>query len=110
MNHVVQISRTGGPEVLEWAEAPTPTPGAGEALLRHTAIGLNFIDTYQRSGLYKMPLPAVMGNEGVGIVEAIGSGVTDVKVGDHVAYQGIVGSYSERRVAPADKLVVIPRT
>lgn len=109
MAYVIQISHTGGPEVLETAEIPTPTPGPSQALLRQTAIGLNFIDTYQRSGLYKMELPAVMGNEAAGVVESIGPGVTDVKVGDRVAYQGVVGAYADRRLVPADKLVVIPK-
>ncbi len=109
MAYVIRISRTGGPEVLEWVEIPTRSPAAGEALVRHTAIGLNFIDMYQRSGLYKLPLPATMGNEGVGIVEAVGAGVTVVKVGDRVAYQGSVGAYAEVRTIPAEKLVVVPK-
>lgn len=108
MPHAIRISRTGGPEILEWVEIPTPTPGPGEALIRHTAIGLNFVDTYQRAGLYKLAMPAVMGNEGVGVVEAVGPGVTVVKPGDRVAYQGAVGSYSEVRTVPAERLVVVP--
>ena len=108
MPHVMRISRTGGPEVLEWVDAPAPVAGPGEALVRHTAIGLNFIDTYQRSGLYKMTLPAVMGNEGVGVVEVVGDGVTVVKPGDRVAYQGAIGAYAEVRTIAAEKLVVVP--
>lgn len=108
MAYVIRISRIGGPEVLELAEVPRPTPGPGEALLRQTAIGLNFIDTYQRSGLYKLALPAVMGNEGVGVVEAVGPGVTVVKPGDRVAYQGAVGAYADWRTIPADKLAHVP--
>jgi NADPH2:quinone reductase len=108
MTYVIQISRNGGPEALEHAEVPTPIPGSGEALIRHTAIGLNFIDTYQRSGLYKLPLPAVLGNEGAGVVEAIGPGVTLVKPGDRVVYQGSVGAYASERTIAAEKLIVIP--
>ena len=108
MPHAIRIERTGGPEVLEWVEVPTPTPGPGEALVRHTAIGVNFIDTYQREGLYKMALPAVLGNEGAGIVEAVGPGVTEVKVGDRVVYEGSLGSYAEVRVVPSARLNRIP--
>jgi NADPH2:quinone reductase len=108
VNHAIRIERTGGPDVLEWVEVPTPTPGPGEALVRHTAIGVNFIDTYQRGGLYKMALPAVLGNEGAGIVEAIGSDVTEVKVGERVVYEGSLGSYAEVRVVPSARLSRIP--
>jgi NADPH2:quinone reductase len=108
MPHAIRIERTGGPEVLEWIEVPTPTPGPGEALVRQTAIGVNFIDTYQRSGLYKLPLPAVLGNEGAGVVEAIGPGVTEVKVGDRVVYEGALGSYAEVRAVPSARLNRIP--
>ena len=108
MPHAIRIERTGGPEVLEWIEVPTPTPGPGEALVRQTAIGVNFIDTYQRSGLYKLPLPAVLGNEGAGVVEAIGPGVTEVKVGDRVVYEGALGSYAEVRTVPSARLNRIP--
>ena len=108
MSHVVRLERIGGPEVLEWVEAPVATPAAGEVLLRQTAIGVNFIDTYQRSGLYKVALPAVVGSEAAGVVEALGPGVTGLKVGDRVVYQGAIGGYAERRVVPADRLVLIP--
>jgi NADPH2:quinone reductase len=108
MTYVIRISRTGGPEVLEYAEVPTPEPGTGEALIRHTAVGLNFVDTYQRSGLYKLPLPMVLGNEGAGIVEAIGPGVTHVKPGDRIVYQGSAGAYASERTIPAEKLIVLP--
>ncbi|MCR4281568.1 MAG: quinone oxidoreductase, partial [Bauldia sp.] len=108
MPHAIRIERTGGPDVFEWVEVPTPVPGPGEALIRHTAIGVNFIDTYQRSGLYKLALPAVLGSEGAGIVEAAGPGVSEVKVGDRVVYEGAVGSYAEVRVVPAARLNRIP--
>jgi NADPH2:quinone reductase len=83
-------------------------PGQGQARVRHTAIGVNFVDTYQRSGLYPMQLPATAGNEGAGVVEAVGPGVTLVKSGDRVAYTGQIGSYSGQRLLPADRLVKIP--
>src|SRR5664279_1155761 len=108
MPHVIRIERTGGPEVMEWVEVPTPVPGPGEALIRQTAVGLNFVDAYQRSGLYKLTLPAVMGSEAAGVVEAVGPGVVAVNVGDRVVYQGINGAYAEVRVAPAERLIRIP--
>jgi NADPH2:quinone reductase len=106
--HAIRISETGGPEVLKWVEIPTPTPGPGEALIRQTAIGVNYIDTYHRTGLYKLPLPFTPGSEGAGIVEATGPGVTEVKVGDRVVYEGAVGSYAEVRVVPSARLNLIP--
>src|SRR5438128_3876401 len=109
MPKAIRVHATGGPEVLSWEEVPVGDPGPGEARIRHTAIGLNFIDTYQRSGLYKLALPSGLGSEGAGIVEAVGSGVTDVKPGDRVAYSGgPLGAYSEVRVMPADRLVKLP--
>jgi NADPH2:quinone reductase len=108
MPHVVRIAAHGGPEVLEWVEVPRPTPGKGEALIRQTAVGVNFIDVYHRSGVYPMTLPGVPGSEGAGVVEGVGPGVREVKVGDHVAYQGLLGGYAEVRVAPAARLVRIP--
>lgn len=102
---------TGGPEVLEWSTYDLGAPGPGDVQVRHTAIGLNFIDTYHRSGLYPMPLPAVPGIEGVGVVEAVGDGVTTLKAGDRVGYPaGPPGAYCRVRNMPADKLVVIPDT
>lgn len=108
MPHAIRIAKVGGPEVLEWVEVATPEPKEGEALVRHTAIGVNFIDAYQRSGLYKVQLPFTLGNEGAGIVEAIGPGVSEVKVGDRVVYEGSLGSYAEVRTVPAKRLNLIP--
>jgi NADPH2:quinone reductase len=109
MPHAIRIHKTGGPEVMQWEEVAVGDPGPGEARIRHTAIGLNYIDTYHRSGLYKLPLPTGLGSEGAGVVEAVGTGVTDVKPGDRVAYcGGAPGSYSEVRVMPADRLVKLP--
>lgn len=103
----VQISRTGGPEVLELVDLPVPEPGPGQARVRHEAIGLNFIDTYRRSGLYKVPLPAVLAGEAAGVVEAVVTGVSDVKVGDRVAFIG-AEAYAEASVQPAARLVILP--
>jgi NADPH2:quinone reductase len=108
MVHAIRIHKTGGPEVLQWDEVEVPAPGPGQARIRHTAVGLNYIDTYQRSGLYPIQLPCVMGNEGAGVVEEVGPGVTDLKKGDRVAYCGAIGSYAEARVVPADRLVKLP--
>ena len=106
----VQLHKPGGPEVLVWEEVELPEPAPGEALLRHEAVGVNFIDIYQRSGLYSLPrFPAVLGSEGAGIVEAVGAGVTDLKPGDRVAYGlSAPGAYSERRIIAADRLVLLP--
>ena len=108
MAKAIQFRSNGGPEVLELADVQVGEPGAGQVRLRHTAIGVNFVDTYQRSGLYPVKLPAIAGNEGAGVVEAVGPGVGDVKIGDRVAYTSLAGAYSEVRIAPADRLVKIP--
>ncbi|WP_191083143.1 quinone oxidoreductase family protein [Roseococcus microcysteis] len=110
MNHSIRIHEHGGPEQLVWEEVPLPAPKPGEALVRHKAVGLNFIDVYFRTGLYKLPsLPATIGMEGAGVVEAIGEGVTEVAVGDRVAYaSGPVGAYAEARTIKADRLVKMP--
>lgn len=109
MTNAIWVTRTGGPEVLEWRPVETGSPGAGEVLVRHTAVGLNFIDTYHRSGLYKLPsLPHVLGVEAAGVVEDVGSGA-HVSVGDRVAYVvSPPGAYSERRIVPADRVVRLP--
>jgi NADPH:quinone reductase len=109
MNHAIRVHEHGGPDKLTWEEVPSPDPKAGEVLLKQTAIGLNYIDVYFRTGLYKAPsMPVTIGMEGAGVVAAVGSGVTDLKVGDRVAYAGALGAYAETRVAPAEKLVKIP--
>lgn len=109
MPHAIRIHQTGGPEVLRWEEVAVGDPAPGEARVRHEAVGLNFIDTYHRSGLYPLPLPSGIGLEGAGVVEAVGAGVTNVKVGDRVAYAGgPVGAYSEVRCMPADRLLKMP--
>jgi NADPH2:quinone reductase len=109
MPKAIRIQQYGGPEVMQWEDVQVGEPGPGEARVRHKAIGLNFLDTYQRSGLYKIPLPSGMGNEGAGVVEAVGSGVTHVKAGDRVAYTGgPIGAYAEVRNIPAERLVVLP--
>lgn len=110
MVRAIRVHRTGGPEVLTLEDVEVGAPGAGEARVRHGAIGLNFIDCYFRSGLYPAPkgLPFVPGNEGAGVVTAIGDGVTNVRIGDRVAYVGPLGSYAEERLVPADRLVTIP--
>jgi len=104
----IQFSRTGGPEVLEAVEVEVPSPAAGQILVRHAAVGLNYIDTYHRSGLYPLKLPSGIGLEAAGTVEAVGDGVTRFKVGDRVAYNGTMGAYAEAAVAPADRAVKVP--
>jgi len=109
MPNAIRIHQTGGPEVLQWESVTVGEPGPGEARVRHTAVGLNYIDTYHRSGLYKLPLPSGIGLEAAGVVEAVGPGVTDIAKGDRVAYcGGPPGSYAEVRAMPADKLVKLP--
>ena len=105
----IQISKTGGPDVLEAVELPTPRPGPGEILIRHDAIGLNFVDTYMRSGLYPLTLPAVLGSEGAGVVESVGEGVTRFKAGDRAGYgSGPVGAYAQYHVVRADRAAKLP--
>ena len=110
MNHAIRVHEYGGPEKMLWEEVPLPHPKPGEALIRQKAVGLNYIDVYFRTGLYKAPaLPFTIGMEGAGIVEAIGEGVTEVAVGDRVAYaSGPMGAYAEARTNKADRLVKIP--
>jgi NADPH2:quinone reductase len=103
-----QVKRYGGPEVLEYVELPDPTPGPGEALIRVRVAGVNFTDVYQRTGMYPGTLPFTPGVEGVGVVEKLGSGVTDVRVGDRVGWVMMKGAYAELAVVPAERLVPIP--
>jgi NADPH2:quinone reductase len=108
MSKAIRFHQTGGPEVLQLDDIEVGAPGPGEARVRHAACGVNFVDCYQRSGLYPMPLPAVAGNEAAGVVEAVGPGVTAVKPGDRVAYCMVTGTYCEVRNLPADKLCPLP--
>ncbi|MBW7862079.1 MAG: quinone oxidoreductase [Rhodocyclaceae bacterium] len=109
MAHAIRFETTGGPEVLQWQEVDPAQPGPGEVRVRHRAVGLNYIDTYHRSGLYPVPLPSGLGVEGAGEVEAVGEGVTEWAVGDRVAYAGgPIGAYSEVRCLPADRLLRLP--
>lgn len=108
MPKVIRIERHGGPEVLQWVDVPIGAPGPGEARVRQTAVGLNFVDIYQRSGLYPGTLPLILGGEGAGIVESVGPGVTDVRSGDRVVYTGANGAYAEERLVPVDRLVKLP--
>nr|WP_294546038.1 quinone oxidoreductase [uncultured Rhodopila sp.] len=111
MTKAIRIHTNGGPEVMVWEVVPTPEPGPGEALIKHEAIGLNFIDVYFRSGLYKAPsLPLIIGQEGAGTVLAVGPDVKSPAVGDRVAYAGPLGGYATERVIAADRLVKLPDT
>src|SRR5216110_1830720 len=104
----IRVQTPGGPDVLQAVEIPQPTPGSGEALVKIDAAGVNFIDVYQRTGQYKVATPFTPGLEAAGVVTAIGSGVTEPRVGDRVAYTGVVGAYAEFAVVPADRVVALP--
>ena len=107
--HAIRVHETGGPERLQWEEVEVGEPAAGEVLLRQTAIGLNYIDTYHRTGLYPLPLPATLGLEGAAVVEQIGPGVTELRRGDRVAYASPpLGAYAEWRLHHADRLIALP--
>src|SRR5215472_1793005 len=109
MAQAIRFAKPGGPEVLEWQQVEVGKPGPSQVRLRHTAVGLNYIDTYHRSGLYQLPMPSGLGSEGAGVVEEVGPGVVGPKPGDRVAYAGgPIGSYAEERVMPADRLVSVP--
>src|SRR2546430_16636269 len=109
MPNAIRIHQTGGPEVLQWESVAVLEPGPGEARVRHTAVGLNYIDTYHRSGLYKLPLPSGIGVEAAGVVEAVGPGVIDISKGDRVAYGGhSPGPDAGRGGMPAGKLGEMP--
>jgi NADPH:quinone reductase len=109
MAKAVRFHKQGGPEVMQYDEVQVGDPGAGQIRIRHTAIGVNFVDIYQRSGLYPMQVPMVAGNEAAGVVDAVGQGVTELKAGDRVAYTGLPGSYCDLRVVPADRMVKLPQ-
>ncbi len=107
----IQIQKTGGPEVLEVVDLPVPRPGPGEVLIRHEAIGLNFIDTYMRGGLYPVQLPSILGSEGAGVIEAVGEGVTRFKPGDRAAHGAAGrGAYAEYQVLPAGRVNRLPES
>ena len=109
MTKAIRIHQTGGPEVLRWEDVDVGEPGPGQIRIRHTAIGLNFLDTYHRSGVYPLALPSGIGSEGAGVVTAVAKGVKELKKGDRVAYASPpVGAYSEERLMPADRVVKIP--
>ena len=109
IRHLIRFDQTGGPDVLQWVEAPLDAPAAGEVQVRHRAVGVNFIDTYHRSGLYPVPLPSGLGQEAAGVVEAVGEGVSEFLPGDRVAYAGgPVGAYSDVRNIAAAELVKLP--
>jgi NADPH2:quinone reductase len=109
MSHAIRIHHTGGPDVLSWEAVDVPAPATGEIRIRHTAVGLNYIDVYFRTGLYAAPLPLTPGFEAAGVVEAVGEGVTRFRAGDRVAYSsGPVGAYAEVRNLLADRAVAIP--
>ena len=108
MPHAIRIHRTGGPEVMQWEEIEVPPPGPGQVRLRQTAVGLNFIDTYHRTGLYPLPLPAVLGREGAGTIVEVAPDVADLHPGDRVAYALSAGAYAEERTIDAKDLVRLP--
>ena len=108
MTHAIRIHKPGGPEALVWDEIQVGAPGPGQIRLRHTAVGLNFIDVYHRTGLYPLPLPLTLGTEGAGVVEELGPGVSGLQKGDRVAYAGVIGAYAEERLLQADRVVKIP--
>ncbi|HJU15120.1 MAG TPA: quinone oxidoreductase [Stellaceae bacterium] len=109
MAHAIRFEKPGGPEVLAWQDVAVGKPGPGQVRIRHAAVGLNYIDTYHRSGLYPLSMPSGLGSEAAGVVEEVGPGVSDLKPGDRVAYAGgPLGAYSDERVMPADRLVPVP--
>ena len=109
MPHAIRVHEYGGPDVLKWEEVQVGEPGPGQAKLKQHAAGVNFIDVYIREGRYKAPLPFVPGQEGAGTITAVGSEAKSVKVGDRVAWSGLLGSYAEYAAVAADRLVSIPQ-
>ena len=110
MTHAIRVHQPGGPEALRWEAVEVGDPGPGEVRVVQRAVGLNYIDVYHRTGLYPLPAPFTPGVEGAGVVDAVGDGVTDVAVGDRIAYAGPIGGYAEARLIPADRLVRLPET
>src|SRR2546423_15601703 len=108
MAKAIRLHRHGGPEVLTYEEDPAGEPGPGQVRVRQTFIGVNFIDTYQRSGLYKVPLPFTPGSEGAGVVEAVGADVTELRAGDRVAYAGVAGGDGQGRPPPPRPALALP--
>ena len=108
MTKAIRIHEHGGPEVLRWEDVEVGAPGPGQVRVKHSAVGLNYIDTYQRSGLYPLELPLTLGMEGAGVVEELGEGISGLAVGDRVAYPAPLGSYAEARLAPADRMIKLP--
>ena len=108
MVHAIRVHQAGGPEVLQWEEVDVGKPATGQVRVRQTAVGLNYIDVYHRTGLYPQPLPFTPGTEAAGEIEAVGEGVTGLTAGDRVAYAGPIGSYAEARLIDADRLVKLP--
>src|SRR3970040_2039758 len=108
MPHAMRVYEYGGPEKLRWEQVQVGAPGEGQVLGRNTAVGLNFVDIYQRSGLYQTPLPFTRGSEGAGVVEAVGPKVKELKVGDRVAYSSPIGAYAEVLLRPAERLGRVP--
>lgn len=109
MTKAIRIHAPGGPEVMRWEDVPAPEPGPGEVVVKHAAVGLNYIDVYFRTGLYKSPMPVTPGMEAAGTVESLGPGVTEFKIGDRVAYgTGAAGAYATERAVPVDRLVKLP--
>jgi NADPH2:quinone reductase len=109
MTHAIRIHQNGGPGVLQWEEVEVGEPGPGQVKIRQEAAGINFIDVYHRTGLYKQDMPFTPGVEGAGVVEAVGDGVTNVKTGDRIAYAGPLGGYAEQRLIDADRAVKLPK-
>jgi len=108
MSHAIKVHQVGGPEVLRWEPTTVGTADAGQVRLQQTAVGLNFIDVYHRTGLYPLPLPFIPGMEAAGIVDAVGAGVTHLKPGDRVAYASVIGAYAESRLIAAERLIKLP--
>lgn len=108
MPNAIRIHEHGSADVLRWEPVELAAPGPGEAHIRQSAVGLNYIDVYHRTGAYPQPLPAILGMEGAGVVESVGANVTDLRPGDRVAYAGVFGAYAEERIVPADRLVKLP--